>query len=68
MARYLVYIDIEDLSLLDKAFEGLVDDHSISEYFTLTENGEPILYDNSMVGCPEFCNGMAIRAAGITEE
>jgi hypothetical protein len=68
MPRILVYIDIDKISSLDDALGPLVDNHSINEYFTLTEDGAPIAFDASMVGDPEFCNGMALRCAGITEE
>jgi hypothetical protein len=68
MPRYLVYVDCADKSVLDNAFEKGIDDCSIDEYFTLTEDGEPIVFKEGMVGDPDFCNGLAIRCAGITEE
>jgi hypothetical protein len=68
MPRYLVYLDISDLSLLDDALAPLVDAQSINEYFTLTEDGAPIVFEPGMVGDPDFCNGLALRCAGITEE
>jgi hypothetical protein len=68
MPRYLIYIDVEDLSIIDDLFETGVDDYSINEYFTLTEDGAPIVFEQGMVSDPDFCNGMAIRCAGITEE
>jgi hypothetical protein len=45
-----------------------VDNHSIDEFYTLTEDGAPILFEDGQVSAPEFCNGLAIRCAGITEE
>ena len=68
MSKYLVFIDVNDLSILDDALAPYIDNGQINEYFTLTENGEPIMFDKSMVGDPNYCNGMAIRCARITEE
>jgi hypothetical protein len=68
MPRYLVYLDISDLRLLDNALGDLVDNGDINEYYTLTEDGEPLYFEHGMVGDPEFCNGLAMRCAGITEE
>jgi len=68
MPRYLIYVDVCDLSIIDNAFEDAVDNNSINEYFTLTEDGSPIVFEQGMVSVPDFCNGMAIRCAGITEE
>jgi hypothetical protein len=67
MPRYLIYVDVSDLSIIDKAFEKCIDDHTIDEYFTLTEDGSPIVFEQGMVSDIDFCNGMAIRCAGITE-
>ena len=68
MPRYLIYVDVSDLSIIDDAFEKGIDNHSINEYFTLTEDGSPIVFEQGMVSDPDFCNGMAMRCAGITEE
>jgi hypothetical protein len=68
MPRYLVYMDISDLSLLDDALAPLIDNHSIDEYYALTEDGAPIVFEPGMVSAPDFCNGLALRCAGITEE
>jgi len=68
MARYLIYVDVSDLSIIDDAFEAGIDNYTINEYFTLTEDGSPIVFEKGMVSDPDFCNGMAIRCAGITEE
>lgn len=68
MPKYLIYIDINDLNKIDDVLAPLVDNYSINEYFTLTEDGQPIVFDKTMVGDPDFCNGMAMRCAGITEE
>jgi hypothetical protein len=68
MPKYLVYLDISQLRLLDDALGDLVDSGEINEYFTLTEDGEPLYFEHGMVGDPEFCNGLAMRCAGITEE
>ena len=68
MPRYLIYVDVSDLSIIDSAFEDAVDNNSINEYFTLTEDGSPIVFEQGMVSDPDFCNGMAMRCAGITEE
>jgi hypothetical protein len=68
MPRYLIYVDVCDLSIIDNAFEDAVDNNSINEYFTFTEDGSPIVFEQGMVSDPDFCNGMAIRCAGITEE
>lgn len=67
MPRYLIYIDGNLDCISDKLGE-LVDDGSIDEFYTLTEDGAPILFEDGEVSCPEFCNGLAIRCAGITEE
>jgi hypothetical protein len=68
MPRFLIYVDCADLSVIDAAFEKSVDSGDIDEYFTLTEDGAPIVFEPGMVGDPDFCNGLAIRCAGITEE
>lgn len=68
MPRYLVYIDASTKSVLDDALGHCLDNGTVDEYFTLTEDGEPILFEKGMVGDPDFCNGLAIRCAGITEE
>jgi len=68
MPRYLVYIDCADKSVIDDAFENGLDNGNIDEYYTLTEDGAPIVFEDGMVSAPDFCNGLAIRCAGITEE
>ncbi len=68
MARYLVYVDACNKHILDECFEQAVECGDISEYFTVTEDGAPIVFEKGMVGDPDFCNGVAIRCAGITEE
>lgn len=65
--RYLIYIDGDLGEISDKLCE-LVDSGDVEEYFTLTENGEPIVFEAGMVSDPDFCNGLAIRCGGITEE
>jgi len=68
MPRYLVYIDCADKSVIDDAFENGLDNGNIDEYYTLTEDGAPIVFEDGMVSAPDFCNGLAIRCTGITEE
>lgn len=68
MPRYLVYIDCDDISTIGDCLGVGVDNHSIDEFYTLTEDGAPILFEDGEVSCPEFCNGLAMRCAGITEE
>jgi hypothetical protein len=68
MPRFLVYVNAEDIHVIDDAFEQFVDGYAIEEYFTLTEDGRPIVFETGMVGDPDFCNSMANRCAGITEE
>jgi hypothetical protein len=67
MPRYLVYIDCEGIDVIEEALGGL-DNGAIEEYFTLTEDGAPIVFEDGQVSSPEFCNGLALRCAGITEE
>jgi hypothetical protein len=67
MSKYLIYVD-GDLSKISDKLGELVDSGDIDEYFTLTEDGAPIVFEPGMVGDPDFCNGLAIRCAGITEE
>jgi hypothetical protein len=67
MPRYLVYVDTDSLDVIDEAFQQ-IDAGYVEEYFTLTEDGSPIVFDDYMVSNPDRCNGMAIRCAGITEE
>ena len=67
MSRYLIYVD-GDLGKIGDKLGELVDSGDVDEFFTLTEDGEPIVFEPGMVGDPEFCNGLAIRCAGITEE
>ena len=68
MPRFLVYVDCVDRSVIDDAFEKGLDTCDIEEYYTLTEDGSPIVFEDGMVSNPDRCNGMAIRCAGITEE
>ena len=42
--------------------------NDVDEYFTLTVDGAPIVFDDHMVSDPDKCNGLALRCAGITEE
>lgn len=67
MSRYLIYVD-GDLDKISDALGELVDDGFVDEFYTLTEDGKPIVFEDGEVSCPEFCNGLAIRCAGITEE
>jgi hypothetical protein len=67
MPRFLVYVDADSLDVIDEAFQQ-VDDGYLEEYFTLTKDGKPIVFDDHMVSNPDKCNDMAIRCAGITEE
>jgi hypothetical protein len=68
MKRYLVYINADNLHTVGDLLSIGVDNGTIDEFFTLTEDGSPIVFEDGMVGDPDFCNGMAIRCAGITEE
>jgi hypothetical protein len=65
--RFLIYVDAKDISVISEAFDQM-DAGTVEEYFTLTEDGSPIVFDENMVSNPDFCNGLAIRCAGITEE
>jgi len=67
MPKFLVYVDAEDISVISEAFDQM-DAGAVEEYFTLTVDGSPIVFDDHMVSNPDFCNGLAIRCAGITEE
>ena len=66
--RYLIYVDADNLHTIGDLLSIGVDNGSIDEFFTLTEDGAPIVFENGMVGDPDFCNGLAMRCAGITEE
>jgi hypothetical protein len=68
MPRYLVYVDCVDKSMIDTAFAIGIEVGDVNEYYTLTEDGSPIVFEEGMVSAPDFCNGLAIRCAGITEE
>lgn len=68
MPRYLVYIDCANKSVIDDAFGNGLNNSDVEEYYTLTEDGSPIVFEDGMVSNPDRCNGMAIRCAGITEE
>ena len=68
MPRYLIYVDAGSLNAVGDLLSIGVDDGSIDEFFTLTEDGQPIVFEPGMVSDPEFCNGLALRCAGITEE
>lgn len=65
--RYLIYVD-GDLGMIGDKLGELVDSGHVDEFYTLTEDGAPIEFEEGDVSCPEFCNGLAIRCAGITEE
>jgi hypothetical protein len=67
MPRYLIYVD-GDLSAIGDKLGELVDGGLVDEFYTLTEDGAPIVFEDGEVSRPEFCNGLAIRCAGITEE
>jgi hypothetical protein len=67
MPRFLVYVDVDSADVIDEAFQQ-VDAGYVEEYFTLTKDGKPIVFDDHMVSNPDKCNDMAIRCAGITEE
>ena len=67
MPRFLVYVDADSLDVIDEAFQQ-VDPGYVDEYFTLTVDGAPIVFDDHMVSDPDKCNGLALRCAGITEE
>jgi hypothetical protein len=67
MPRYLIYVD-GDLSAIGDKLGELVDDGLVDEFYTLTEDGAPIVFEDGDVSSPEFCNGLALRCAGITEE
>lgn len=66
--RYLIYVDADNLHTVGDLLSIGVDNGSIDEFFTLTEDGAPIVFEDGMVGDPDFCNGLAMRCAGITEE
>ena len=68
MPRYLVYIDATDIDTVGDLLAVGIDGGSVDEFYTLTEDGAPIVFEDGEVSCPEFCNGLAIRCAGITEE
>lgn len=68
MPRFLIYIDCADKSIIDEAFSNGIDNRSIDEYYTLTEDGQPIVFEDGQVSNPEWCNGIALRCGGITEE
>ena len=68
MPRYLVYIDASSKHILDECFDEALETGDVQEYYTLTEDGAPILFEAGQVSAPEFCNGLAIHCAGITEE
>jgi hypothetical protein len=68
MTRFLVYIDADNLHTVGDLLSVGVDNGTIDEFFTLTEDGAPIVFEDGMVSAPDFCNGMALRCAGITEE
>jgi len=68
MPKYLVFVDCADKSVIDDAFEHSIDNGDTDEYYTLTEDGSPIVFEHGQVSDIDFCNGLAIRCAGITEE
>jgi hypothetical protein len=68
MPRYLVYIDCSGIDVIGDCLGVGVDNYSIDEFYTLTEDGAPIVFEDGDVSSPEFCNGLALRCAGITEE
>ena len=67
MPRFLVYVDADSIDAISEAFDRL-DGGAIQEYFTLTEDGQPIVFEEGQVSNPDWCNGIAIRCGGITEE
>ena len=68
MTQYLVYVDCDSIHTIGDCLSAGVDNNSIDEFYTLTEDGKPIVFEDGEVSCPEFCNGLAMRCAGITEE
>jgi hypothetical protein len=68
MSRYLIYVDAIDLHTIDDLLSVGVDNYTITEYFTLTEDGKPMIVDKTVCGGYVWENYMANRCANITEE
>ena len=68
MPRFLIYVDCASKAVIDDAFESGIENGDVDEYYTLTEDGIPIVFEDGMVSAPDFCNGLAIRCANITEK
>ena len=66
MPRFLVYVDANSIETIDAAF-NLIDKGYVDEYITLTQDGKPIVYDETMVSNPVRCNAMANNCKNVTE-
>ena len=67
MPRFLVYVDADSVDAISEAFDQL-DAGAIEEYFTLTNDGKPILFDDFMVSNSDWCNKLANKCANLTEK
>ncbi len=67
MARYLVFIDCNTIDQIDNALGAGVDSGIIDHYAVITENGAPILYDQSSDPAADFLNSMGAACMGVTE-
>ncbi len=66
MPRFLVYVDADSIDTISEAFDQL-DAGYVEEYFTLTQDGKPIVFEAGQVSNPEWCNRIAKRCKGIAE-
>jgi len=67
MTRYLVFIDCGTISQIDDALGAGVDSGVIDHYAVITENGAPILYDQSGDPASDYLNTMGAACMGVTE-
>lgn len=67
MARYLVFIDCNTIDQIDNALGAGVDSGIIDHYAVITENGAPILYDQSSDPAADYLNLMGAACMGVTE-
>lgn len=67
MPKFLVFIECSDIRNIDLSLDSGVDSGIIDHYAVITENGAPIIYDQSIDPAADFLNSMGLACMGLTE-
>ena len=65
--KLLVYIECGNLDSVDDVLGNGIDSGLIDKYATVTIDGAPVLYDESMDSAAEYLSEMGVKAMGVTE-